>query len=126
MAKKLSLSKKTKTVSIDTKRIDSLYARISSYIDDARHNIQRTVDTEIVKAYWLIGQEIVEEEQHGKKRAEYGSFLLQALSERLTTQYGRGFGLSTLRDIRKFYISYSHLSIPHALRGNLLASLALI
>lgn len=46
MAKKLSLSKKTKTVSIDTKRIDSLYARISSYIDDARHNIQRTVDTE--------------------------------------------------------------------------------
>lgn len=117
MAKKLSLSKKTKIASTNTKRIDSLYARISSYIEDARHNVQRTIDTEIVKAYWLIGQEIVEEEQHGKKRAEYGSFLLQMLSERLTIQYGRGFGLSTLRDIRQFYLSYSHISIHHALRG---------
>ncbi len=118
MTKKLLFKKKTKTKTVlADKRIDSLYTRISTHIDRARQNVQRTIDAEMVKAYWLIGQEIVEEEQLGKKRAEYGSFLLQVLSEQLTTKYGRGFGLSTLRDMRQLYLSYSHLSIHHALRG---------
>lgn len=60
----------------------------------------------MVKAYWCIGRDIVEEQQQGRKRAEYGSFLLNGLSERLTQKYGRGFSVSTLRDIRLFYQTY--------------------
>lgn len=117
MKKKQIRNTNKEITTVDAKRIDSLYTRISNHIDRARQDVQRTIDFEMVKAYWLIGQEIIEEEQHGKKRAEYGSFLLQTLSERLTIKYGRGFGISTLRDIRQFYLSYPHLSIHHAVRG---------
>jgi len=117
MPKKIVLNKTQEITGQNSKRIVSLYNRISEHIDRARQNIQRSIDTEMVKAYWLIGREIVEEEQNGKKRAKYGTFLLQELSERLTLKYGRGFGISTLRDIRQFYLSYSDISIHHAVRG---------
>ena len=50
---------------IDTNRISSLCRRVIGHIDQARQYVQRTIDTEMVKAYWLIGQEIVQEEQFG-------------------------------------------------------------
>jgi DUF1016 N-terminal domain len=52
--------------------IDTLFKKVVSYITHAKQNIQRTIDTEMVKAYWLIGKDIVEEEQCGKERADYG------------------------------------------------------
>lgn len=114
---------KRKTISIiiaNQKRIDALYHKILNYVDEARTNVQRSIDTEMVSAYWLIGRDIIEEEQHGKKRANYGSFLLKSLAERLTKKYGRGFSISTLRDIRQFYLVYSDdSSIHHAPRGEL-------
>lgn len=57
-------------------RVDDLYLKISSHIESAKKTFQRTVDIEMVKAYWLIGRDIIKEEQHGKIRAEYGSYLL--------------------------------------------------
>jgi len=115
MKNKISVKKiNAKNELTNLKRIDTLYVRVSNYIDSARQSIQRSIDTEMVKAYWLIGREIIEEEQHGQKRAEYGSFLLNALSERLVVKYGRGFSVSTLRDIRQFYLTYP---IHHAVRG---------
>lgn len=92
--------------SIDPKRIDSLYQRVSGYIDHARKNIQRTIDFEMVQAYWLIGREIVEEEQYGKERAEYGKAVLKGLSERLQKKYNKGFSVDTLEQVRKFYTIY--------------------
>lgn len=86
--------------------IDSLYKKASSYVDNARLNIQRTVNTEIVKAYWMIGRDIVEEEQLGKDRADYGRHLLQSLSKCLTKKYQRGFSVDTLERARKFYLIY--------------------
>jgi hypothetical protein len=71
----------------------------------------------MVKAYWFIGREIVEEEQLGKQKAEYGSFLLDELSERLMKKYGQGFSISTLRDMRQFYLTYPDIEIHHAVRG---------
>lgn len=97
------------------KRIDTLYKNISGYIHSARQNVVRSVNSEQVKAYWLIGREIVEEEQKGIKRAEYGSFLLQEISIRLTKDFGKGFGLATIKDMRRFYSVYE--SIRHAPRG---------
>ncbi len=87
-------------------RINSLHEKASSYIDHAKRNIQRTVNIEIVKAYWMIGRDIIEEEQLGKDCADYGRNVLKSLSEHLTKQYQRGFSVDTLERARKFYLVY--------------------
>ncbi len=104
------------TTRIDTNRIDSLHHRVSGHIDQARQRVQRTIDTEMVKAYWLIGQEIVQEEQYGKERSEYGKAVLKNLSERLQKQYKKGFGVDTLEQARKFYVTYQGVKKSDALR----------
>ncbi len=117
MSKKL-IPSRSSTELTDYKRVEQLFQRISAHIDIARQTVQRTVNTEMVKAYWLIGQEIVEEEQKGKKRAEYGAYLLDELSVRLTKKYIKGFGVTTLKDARQFYLVYADYSpIRHAVRG---------
>lgn len=99
-------------------RLEKLYLKISSHSESAKKAFQRTVDTEMVKAYWSIGHDIFKEEQHGKARAEYGSHLLNEISKKLTRTYGKGFGLSTLKDLRQFYLTYPEKKpISHALRG---------
>ncbi|MFC1806880.1 YhcG family protein [Candidatus Omnitrophota bacterium] len=82
------------------------YQRIRAIIENARSNIAHAVNTEMVTAYWQIGREIVEEEQQGKARANYGQQLLKGLAERLTGDFGRGFDESNLRNIRFFYMTY--------------------
>lgn len=97
--------------------IEELFNKASNHIHEAKIRVQRSINTEMVKAYWLIGRDIVEAEQQGEKRANYGKFLIQNLSEKLTKQFGKGFGVSTLKDIRQFYLVYPDLGISHALRG---------
>lgn len=100
-----------------SRKLEVLYEQAVSHINRARETVQRTVDTEMVKAYWLIGQDIVEEEQEGKSRAEYGSKLLTSLSRRLNQKYKKGFSVSTLRDARQFYLAFADRAIHHAVRG---------
>ena len=69
--------------------VDSLFQRISSYLHQAKQNVLRSIDTELLKAYWNIGKEIVEEEQKGLERAEYGQAILQQLSNRLIKELGK-------------------------------------
>ena len=107
--------KKSGEVVTDDKRIDNLYKNIASHLHTARNNVLYTVNTEQVRAYWLIGRDIIEEEQAGKERAQYGAFLLQEISSRLAKEFGSGFSISTLKDIRKFYLIYGQIS--HAVRG---------
>lgn len=98
-------------------RGDELYKRIREILESARTNVARTVNTTQVVANWLIGREIVEEEQKGKQRADYGERLLKGLSVRLTTDFGRGFSVNNLEHFRDFYLTYCGLvEIPHALR----------
>ncbi len=92
--------------SLDTKRIDSIFNRIVNHIDSAQARIASTINTEMVHTYWLIGKEIVEEEQGGKKRAQYGEELLKSLSKRLTSKFGRGYTVRSLEKIREFYMVY--------------------
>lgn len=102
-----SLTKKSNSlISEEDRRINTLYFRVSSHIDQARQHIQKTIDGEMVKAYWQIGKEIVDEEQRGKERAEYGKAVLKKLSLKLQSKYFRGFGVDTLEQARKFYIVY--------------------
>ncbi|MBU0456448.1 MAG: DUF1016 family protein [Gammaproteobacteria bacterium] len=103
-----------------TAGFDLLYDKVTSHIENARAAIQSTVDTEMVKAYWSIGRDIVEEEQQGESRADYGTYLLTTLSEHLTKQYKKGFSVSTLKNIRQFYLAYSdRASISYAARSQL-------
>jgi len=82
------------------------YERIRAIIENARSNIARIINTEMVIAYWHIGREIVEEEQRGKLRANYGEAILRKLSKKLTGDFGKGFDESNLRNIRYFYLTY--------------------
>ena len=96
-----------------------LYARIREILESARSNVARSVNTTQVIANWLIGREIVEEEQKGKARADYGARLLRGLAERLTKDVGRGFTLRNLESFRVFFQSYPDLIKAHALRAHL-------
>jgi predicted nuclease of restriction endonuclease-like (RecB) superfamily len=91
---------------IQLSRPKDIYDRIRKIIETARGNIAHAVNTEMVKAYWLIGKEIVDEEQRGKSRAGYGESVLEKLSKRLTAEFGKGFDESNLRNIRYFYLTY--------------------
>lgn len=96
--------------------IEILYQEATHHIDSAKQHIQLAIDTEIVRAYWYIGRGIVAAEQKGKERADYGSFIIKTLSKKLLDKYGKGFGISTLKDTRQFYLVYED-RISHALRG---------
>jgi len=84
----------------------SLFERVVEILEQARSNVVRSVNTNMVVAYWLIGKEIVLELQHGKERAEYGKQVVEQLSGRLTAQYGRGFSTTNLWYFRQFYLVY--------------------
>lgn len=79
---------------------------IGSAIEVARQNAVKAVNTELVQANWEIGRHIVEYEQHGEERAEYGSNLLATLSKDLRQRYGKGFGRRNILDMRRFYLTY--------------------
>ena len=87
-------------------KASKVYDRIRKIIDGARSNIARAVNREMVVAYWQIGKEIVEEEQRGSSRADYGAKLLEGLAKRLSEDFGNGFDDSNLWNMRKFYQTY--------------------
>lgn len=87
----------------------ALYERIRIILQSARASVARTVNTSQVAANWLIGQEIVEEEQRGAKRADYGRKLLTELSVQMHKDFGRGYSVDNLEWFRAFYLNYPNL-----------------
>ena len=85
-------------------RYEPVFRQVASIIDAARRSATRSVNAVMTAAYWLIGRHIVEFEQSGEDRAEYGTKLIRRLSEDLTHRYGRGFGAVNLSQMRKFYL----------------------
>lgn len=83
------------------------YHRIAGLLKEARKTAVRSVNKTMVYTYFEIGTIIVEEEQKGDRRAEYGKKLLKGLSERLTKEFGRGFSVDNLENMRKLYLTYS-------------------
>lgn len=81
--------------------------RIEMLIAEARKQIVSTVNTTMVYTYYEIGRIIVEDEQQGERRAEYGKALLKELAKRLTRKYGKGFSAQNLANMRQFYLIYS-------------------
>jgi len=86
---------------------DSLFSRVASILEQARANVVRSVNTNMVLAYWLIGREIVQELQEGEERAEYGKRIIASLSKQLTERFGSGFSEQSLQNFRRFYQVYS-------------------
>lgn len=86
--------------------LHSFVKRIREILDEARNRALQTINTAMVRAYWEIGQEIVEEEQKGRGRAGYGDELITGLSRELVRDYGRGFSRRNLFYIRNFYLAY--------------------
>lgn len=89
--------------------VPPLYDRVREILDAARANIARTVNTTQVIANWLVGREIVEDEQRGKRRAGYGAKVLADLSARLTHEFGKGYSVDNLEAFRLFYLEYPQL-----------------
>ncbi|MCA6431970.1 MAG: DUF1016 family protein [Cytophagales bacterium] len=87
-------------------KYNDLLNNIGQTIETARLNAVKAVNTELVKANWKIGRHIVEFEQNGHERAEYGSDLLARLSKDLKLRYGKGFGRRNVLDMRRFYVAY--------------------
>lgn len=80
---------------------------VKEILKSARQKAYNTINSVMVEAYWKIGRRIVEEEQNGKERAEYGKEILQNLSKELTEEFGKGYSYRTLREIRQFYLMFS-------------------
>lgn len=89
-----------------TPSFESFYNKVKEILESARNSAYRAVNFAMVQAYWEIGRTIVEEEQNGGSRADYGSRLLLGLSDLLTVDYGKGFDESNLRNMRMFYLRY--------------------
>jgi hypothetical protein len=79
---------------------------IGQTIQVARQNAIKAVNTELVKANWENGRHIIEYEQHGNERAEYGTDILSRLSYDLKLRFGKGFGRRNILDMRRFYLAY--------------------
>jgi predicted nuclease of restriction endonuclease-like (RecB) superfamily len=81
-------------------------ADIRQIIISARNKAHTAINSAMIEAYWLIGKRIVEEEQNGKQRAEYGREVIKTLSEELQSEFGQGFAERCLREYRQFYLNF--------------------
>ena len=97
-------------------RLDTLYLQVREILATARNRAWRAVNTVMVESYWEVGRAIVEEEQAGKERADYGKRVLEGLAQRLQVEFGKGFDQSNLRNMRAFFLTYP---IRDALRHEL-------
>lgn len=98
-------------VSKKSNRRASLFARVVALIEEARQKVASVANLAQVYTNYEIGRQIVEEEQGGKRRAEYGKQVLIDLSQKLTARFGRGWSVDNLEKMRRFFLLYSHVEI---------------
>ena len=85
--------------------INPIFEEIRGLINNSRSRVYSTVNTEMLNLYWNIGR-IIMEIQQGNERATYGDAVLEKLSDKLTSEFGKGFSSRNLRTMRKFYLMY--------------------
>ena len=99
---------------------NQIFDRVVSILEQSRRNVVYSVNHNMVRAYWLIGREIVKEIQNGEERAEYGKKIIEELSFRLNKKYKKGFSATNLWYFRQFYLTFETRSpIPHPAGGEL-------
>jgi len=92
-----------------------LFDSVKHVLDSAYRNVYRAANSAMVAAYWEIGRLIVEEEQLGQSRADYGKQVLKELSEKLTSEYGRGYSVTNLKYFRQFFLVFPDLFVANLL-----------
>lgn len=102
---------------ISNPSVREIYSEIRETLLSSRNQAYTAVNFAMVQAYWQIGCIIVEHEQNGSLRAEYGKGILQNVSERLTEEFGKGFDIRNLRNMRAFYTAFPN---RNALRTDLI------
>ena len=95
----------------------AIFGDVSRIVDAARQSAARSVNAVMTAAYWRIGQRIVEFEQSGEKRAEYGTALIERLAVDMTERFGRGFSRQNIWQMRQFYLSYPPERILQTVSG---------
>ncbi|NJD78343.1 MAG: DUF1016 domain-containing protein [Candidatus Methanoperedens sp.] len=92
---------------------------IRAILQQARQKAYTAVNFVMVEAYWQIGKRIVQEEQHGDARAEYGKQIIKELSIQLTSEFGKGFSEANIKNFRQFYLTFPIDEIRYTLRSEL-------
>lgn len=92
---------------------------IRAILQQARQKAYTAVNFAMVEAYWQIGKRIVQEEQQGEARAEYGKYLIKELSKQLTSEFGKGFSEANIKNFRQFYLTFPSDEIRYTLRSEL-------
>lgn len=95
----------------------NIHADIVDLLENARHSASRTVNSIMSATYWEIGRRIVEFEQGGSSRAEYGALLISRLAGDLTAKFGRGFSRQNIQQMRTFYLFWPRQKICQTLSG---------
>ena len=95
--------------------LSAFHADIKTILEQARRKARSAVNAAMVEAYWLIGQRIVQEEQQGQHKAQYGTRLMQELSTALTADFGKGFSYANLYNFRQFYRVFPDRQILYTL-----------
>ena len=85
---------------------DNIYQEIKELLYSAKNRVYQTINTTMTQTYFQIGKRIVEEEQGGEIRAEYGKSLLKLLSVQLINEFGKGFSVDNLENMRRFYLAF--------------------
>jgi predicted nuclease of restriction endonuclease-like (RecB) superfamily len=94
-------------------------SEIKQILREARAKAYTAINSAMVEAYWLIGKKIVEEEQHGQNRAEYGQEIIKTLSEELQSEFGKGFSERCLREYRQFFLTFKDIEFGAQCAPNL-------
>ncbi len=94
---------------------EEFFIKVSNLLENSKKNLVYTINTAMVYTYFEIGKMIVEEEQQGKERAEYGKKLLKELSDYLSSKFGKGYSADNLKLMRRFYKIYSDDQIGETL-----------
>jgi predicted nuclease of restriction endonuclease-like (RecB) superfamily len=95
--------------------LTSFHTDIKTILEQARGKARSAVNAAMVEAYWLVGQRIVQEEQQGQYKAQYGKRLMEDLSAVLTTDLGKGFSYANLYNCRQFYLTFTDQQILYTL-----------
>ena len=101
--------RKTKKTIPATISYDSMFSGVAGLLEEARRTSARAVNSIMTATYWEIGRRIVDYEQRGKSKADYGKKVIDRLAVDLTERFGRGFRRSNLFQIRAFYLAYPNI-----------------
>jgi predicted nuclease of restriction endonuclease-like (RecB) superfamily len=99
-------------------KYNDIFFNISNLIEQSRNKVAVTINTAMVYTYFEIGRMIVEDEQQGKQKAEYGKYLIKNLSARLSAKFGKGFSITNLKQMKSFYLIYSIGQTPSGFLEN--------